>query len=80
VIVAVAALRPLAWDHAEQTPPKPLAHVYARGSATNVSKSDIDAVLKHTLGQAVSDQNIRTVDIGGLYQIEIGVVHRAKQQ
>ena len=80
VILVAAALRLVAGGQAAQTPPKPLAHVYPRGSATDVSKSDLDTVLKKTIGQPVSDQNVRTVGVGDLYQVEIGVVHRAKQQ
>ena len=79
VLVAVA-LPSLASGQAAPPAPKPLAHVYPHGSATDVSHSDFDTVVKKTVGQAVSDQNVKTVDVGGLYQIEIGVVHRTKQQ
>ena len=80
VVLMAAALPPLAWGQAAQTAPKPLAHVYPRGSATDVSNSDIETVVKKTAGLPTSDQNIKTMDIGGLYQLEIGVVHRLKQQ
>ena len=80
VVLMAAASSPVAWGQAAPKAPKPLAHVYPQGSATDVSSSDIDAVVKKTLGQPVSDQNIRTLDVDGQYQVEIGVVHRAKQQ
>ena len=80
VVLMAAALPPLAWGQAAQTAPKPLAHAYPRGSATDVSNSDIETVVKKTAEQAVSDQNIKTMDVGGLYQLEVGVVHRLKQR
>ncbi len=80
VVLMAAALPPPAWGQAPQTAPKPLAHVYPRGSATDVTNSEFDTVVKKTLDQPTSDQNIKTMDIGGQYQIEIGVVHRLKQQ
>jgi mannose-6-phosphate isomerase-like protein (cupin superfamily) len=59
-----------------QTPP-PVQHL-PRGTATDVSNSDILATVAKTASAPVSDQAIRVVSINGEYNVGIGVVHRAK--
>jgi len=49
-----------------------------RGTATDVTKEDIEATLKKTPTAAVSDQAIRVVSINDEYNVGVGVVHRAK--
>lgn len=51
VVLMAAAWPPLAWGQAAQTAPKPLAHVYPRGSATDVTNSEFDTVVKKTFDQ-----------------------------
>lgn len=49
-----------------------------RGTATDISSSEIDALVKKTAADRVSDQAVRVVSINGEYNVSIGVVHRAK--
>ena len=49
-----------------------------RGTATDVTNDDIQAMVKKTASAAVSDQAIRVVGINDEYNVGIGVVHRAK--
>lgn len=55
-----------------QTPHMP------RGTATDISKADVEATVQKTASAAVSDQAIRVVSINGEYNVGVGVVHRAK--
>lgn len=49
-----------------------------RGTATDVSKAEIDATVQKTASAPVSDQAIRVVSINNEYNVGVGVVHRAK--
>ena len=49
-----------------------------RGTATDVSSAEIQALVQKTASDRVSDQAIRVVSINGEYNIGVGVVHRAK--
>src|SRR5579872_2425599 len=49
-----------------------------RGTATDVTKSEIEATVRKTASAAVSDQAIRVVSINNEYNVGVGVVHRAK--
>lgn len=49
-----------------------------RGTATDVGRAEIDAIVQKTAGATVSDQAMRVVSIDGEYNVGIGVVHRAK--
>src|SRR5258706_14308075 len=49
-----------------------------RGTATDVTNSEIQATVQKTAAAAVSDQAIRVVSINDEYNVGIGVVHRAK--
>jgi mannose-6-phosphate isomerase-like protein (cupin superfamily) len=49
-----------------------------RGSATDVSRADVEATLAKTPNAAVSDQAIRVVSINDEYNVGVGVVHRSK--
>jgi mannose-6-phosphate isomerase-like protein (cupin superfamily) len=51
-----------------------------RGTATDISNADIQALIKKNAGAPVSDQAIRVVSINGEYNVGIGVVHRAKTE
>jgi uncharacterized cupin superfamily protein len=49
-----------------------------RGTATDVTNSEIQATVQKTASAPVSDQAIRVVSINDEYNVGIGVVHRAK--
>jgi mannose-6-phosphate isomerase-like protein (cupin superfamily) len=55
-----------------------LAPHLPRGTATDVSNSEIEALVQKTTSAVVSDQAIRVVSIHGEYNVGVGVVHRAK--
>jgi len=48
------------------------------GTATDVTNADIQAALKKTAAAAVSDQQLRVVDIEGEYNVAVGALHRAR--
>ena len=62
---------------AQSDAPAPAQHL-PRGTATDVSKSEVEATVQRTASAPVSDQAIRVVSINGEYNVGIGVVHRAK--
>ena len=47
-----------------------------RGSAVDITNADIRATIKTAPADAVTDQQIRVVDIG-TYNVAVGVLHRA---
>ncbi len=49
-----------------------------RGTATDVGSAEVQATLRKTASSALSDQQLRVVDVDGEYNVGIGVVHRAK--
>jgi mannose-6-phosphate isomerase-like protein (cupin superfamily) len=49
-----------------------------RGTATDITKADVDATLAKTASAKVSDQAIRVVSINDEYYVGVGVVHRSK--
>ena len=49
-----------------------------RGTATDVSRAEVEATVQKTATAPVSDQAIRVVSINGEYNVGVGVVHRAK--
>lgn len=49
-----------------------------RGTATDVSSAEIQALVQKTASAVVSDQALRVVSINGEYNVSVGVVHRAK--
>jgi mannose-6-phosphate isomerase-like protein (cupin superfamily) len=49
-----------------------------RGTATDVSRGEIQALVQKTAAAPVSDQALRVVNINGEYNVGLGVVHRAK--
>jgi mannose-6-phosphate isomerase-like protein (cupin superfamily) len=49
-----------------------------RGTATDVSKAEIEATVQKTAMAPVSDQALRVVSINNEYNVGVGVVHRAK--
>src|ERR1700722_11920112 len=49
-----------------------------RGTATDVTNSEIQAALKKTAASAVSDQQLSVISINGEYNVAIGILHRAK--
>lgn len=51
---------------------------HSSGTATDVTRADIEATLKQSASAKVSDQQIRVVDINGEYNVAVGVLHRAK--
>lgn len=48
------------------------------GTATDIPGSVIDAIVKQTASQVVSDTQIRVISINDEYNIGVGVVHRAR--
>lgn len=51
---------------------------FPRGTATDLSSSEIQAAVQKTASAPVSDQAMRVVSINGEYNVGVGVVHRAK--
>src|SRR5216684_4511116 len=49
-----------------------------RGTATDVSKAEIDSTVQKTATAPVSDQAMRVISIANEYNVGVGVVHRAK--
>lgn len=49
-----------------------------RGTATDISRAEVEATVQKTASAAVSDQAIRVVSINSEYNVGVGVVHRAK--
>ncbi|HEY1241223.1 MAG TPA: cupin domain-containing protein [Bryobacteraceae bacterium] len=49
-----------------------------RGTATDVSRAQVEATVQKTASAAVSDQAIRVVSINGEYNVGVGVVHRSR--
>ncbi len=49
-----------------------------RGTATDVSKAEVEATVQKTANAPVSDQAIRVISINDEYNVGVGVVHRAK--
>jgi mannose-6-phosphate isomerase-like protein (cupin superfamily) len=49
-----------------------------RGTATDISSAEVEALVQKTIADRVSDQAIRVVSVNGEYNVSIGVVHRAK--
>ena len=63
-----------AWPQSEASP----AQHQPRGTATDVSRSEIEATVQKTASAPVSDQQFRVVSINGEYNVGVGVVHRSK--
>src|SRR6266446_5887835 len=63
------SLTSLTWAQSQHMP---------RGTATDVSKAEIDATVQKTATAPVSDQAMRVVSIANEYNVGVGVVHRAK--
>jgi len=61
--------------HAQTQSPAP--HL-PRGTATDISSAEVEALVQKTIADRVSDQAIRVVSVNGEYNVSIGVVHRAK--
>ena len=57
--------------------PSPASHL-PRGTATDISSAEVQALVQKTAADRVSDQAIRVVNVNGEYNVSIGVVHRAK--
>jgi len=57
--------------------PSPAPHL-PRGTATDISSAEVQALVQKTASDRVSDQAIRVVNVNGEYNVSIGVVHRAK--
>lgn len=51
-----------------------------RGTATDITNAQIEAIAKKNAGAPVSDQQIRVLSINGEYNVAVGVVHRAKTE
>ena len=60
---------------AQTTTPAP--HL-PRGTATDISSAEIQALVQKSAADRVSDQAIRVVSVNSEYNVSVGVVHRAK--
>jgi hypothetical protein len=65
---------PAGWQAPASAPAAPLP----RGTATDVSSAEIQALVQKTAADRISDQALRVVSINGEYNVGVGVVHRAK--
>ena len=54
------------------------AQPYPKGTAADVTHTDIQDALKKTASAKVSDQQLRVVSINGEYNVAVGILHRAK--
>lgn len=77
-IVALLCLLYAASKSPAQTP-APTQHL-PRGTATDVSNTQINATVQKTASSVVSDEQLRVVSINGEYNVGVGVVHRAKTE
>ncbi|HXY26288.1 MAG TPA: cupin domain-containing protein [Candidatus Acidoferrum sp.] len=57
---------------------QPVSPHLPRGTATDISNAEIQALVQKTASDRISDQAIRVVSINGEYNVGVGVVHRAK--
>jgi hypothetical protein len=66
-------------SRAEAQTQAPVAHL-PRGTATDVSNTEIKTAVQKTASAPVSDQQLRVVSIHGEYNVGIGVVRRVKTE
>src|SRR5258706_16087041 len=71
VVLAASALIPLVV-YAQPRPGNPT-------TATVITKAEIDKITATEQSQTTRDENARVVDIGDGWSMELGVVHRGKQ-
>src|SRR5215218_10562925 len=71
LLLAAAILVPVAVN-AQPRPGNPT-------TATVITKAEIDKISATEQGQNTRDENARVVDIGDGWSMELGVIHRAKQ-
>jgi len=72
-----ALLLPGGFRAQTQSAPAVAPHL-PRGTATDVSSAEIQALVQKTASDRISDQAIRVVSINGEYNVGVGVVHRSK--
>jgi hypothetical protein len=77
VAIAFALALPGGFRAQTQGTPVVTPHL-PRGTATDVSSAEIQALVQKTASDRISDQAIRVVSINGEYNVGVGVVHRAK--
>ena len=77
VAIAFALLLPGRYRAQTQGTPAVTPHL-PRGTATDVSSAEIQALVQKTASERISDQAIRVVSVNGEYNVGVGVVHRAK--
>lgn len=77
VAMAFALALPGGFRAQAQIGPAVTPHL-PRGTATDVSSAEIQALVQKTASERVSDQAIRVVSINGEYNVGVGVVHRSK--
>lgn len=78
--ILLAAALVLTVANAAEAAPAPAAPHLPRGTATDVTNAEIQALVKKNAGAPVSDQQIRVLSINGEYNVGVGVVHRAKTE
>ena len=71
------ALLPGGFRAQTQNTPAATPHL-PRGTATDVNSAEIQALVKKTASDRISDQAIRVVSINSEYNVGVGVVHRSK--
>jgi hypothetical protein len=72
VLVTAAILIPLAV-YAQPRPGNPT-------TATLITKAEIDKISATEQSQTTRDENVRVMDIGDGWSMEVGVIHRSKQK
>ena len=72
VLLTAAVLIPVAV-YAQPRPGNPT-------TATVITKAEIDKISATEQSQTTRDENARVVDIGDGWSMELGIIHRAKQQ
>jgi len=75
--LAFALLLPGGFHAQTQSAPAVTPHM-PRGTATDVTGAEVQALVQKTASVRISDQAIRVVSINGEYNVGVGVVHRSK--
>lgn len=77
VAIAFALSLPGGFRAQTQIAPTVTPHL-PRGTATDVGSAEIQALVRKTASDRISDQAIRVVSINGEYNVGVGVVHRSR--
>jgi len=78
LLAIVFALSISGKSHAQTQNAQSVGPHLPRGTATDVSNTEIQSLVQKTASERISDQAIRVVSINGEYNVGVGVVHRAR--